>query len=183
LSIIFKSMILRSLTIEDETDAVRAHALLAPEEFPFLFDFEPGDDFVAYVARVDAFNAGGQFSKGGVPGAFLIAEVDGAIVGRLSVRFELNDYLRLYGGHVGYCVLPEFRRRGYASGMLGEGLELLRQRGTASVLVTCDEDNAGSRAVIERAGGHFDKRVDGDGSGPKRHYWFETPNLGATASS
>ncbi|HIG68977.1 MAG TPA: hypothetical protein EYQ46_03020 [Myxococcales bacterium] len=110
MSIIFKSMILRSLTIEDETDAVRAHALLAPEEFPFLFDFEPGDDFVAYVARVDAFNAGGQFSKGGVPGAFLIA-------------------------------------------------------------------------VIERAGGHFDKRVDGDGSGPKRHYWFETSNLGATASS
>ena len=176
-------MILRSLTIEDETDAVRAHALLAPEEFPFLFDFEPGEDLVAYVARVDAFNAGGQFSKGGVPGAFLIAEVDGAIVGRLSVRFELNDYLRLYGGHVGYCVLPEFRRRGYASGMLGEGLELLRQRGTVSVLVTCDEDNAGSRAVIERAGGHFDKRVDGDGSGPKRHYWFETSNLGATASS
>ena len=62
-------------------------------------------------------------------------------------------------------------------------LSAAQVRGTASVLVTCDEDNAGSRAVIERAGGHFDKRVDGDGSGPKRHYWFETSNLGATASS
>lgn len=165
-------MYLRDLEIEDETQVVRAHALLAVEDFPFLFDFSPGDDFAAYVARVDAFNAGGQFSEGGVTGLFHVAEHEGLIVGRLSVRFELNDYLREYGGHIGYCVLPEFRRRGFATQMLREGLELLHQAGTDDALVTCDEDNAGSRAVIERAGGVYERSVSGDGPVPKRHYWF-----------
>jgi predicted acetyltransferase len=95
---------LRELRVEDEASVIRAQELLALEDFPFLFDFHRGDDFAAYVRRLEAFNAGGRFSEGGVPGAFLIAEVEGAVVGRLSVRYELNDYLRRYGGHLGYCV-------------------------------------------------------------------------------
>ncbi len=165
-------MNLRDLEIEDEAAVVRAHELLALEDFPFLFGFNPGDDFVAYVKRVDAFNAGGKFSEGGVRGVFLVAEHEGSIVGRLSVRHELNDYLRQYGGHIGYCVLPEHRRRGYATQMLNEGLDLLKRMGTDEVLVTCDEDNLASRAVIERAGGDFVQSVGGEGSVPKRHYWF-----------
>ena len=63
-----------------------------------------GDDFPASLTRVEAFNAGGSFSEGGVPGVYLVAEEEGEIVGGLSVRYALNAYLRDSGGHVGSCV-------------------------------------------------------------------------------
>jgi predicted acetyltransferase len=44
--------------------------------------------------------------------------------------------------------------------------------GADPVLVTCDEDNRGSRAVIERVGGRFVRTVAGEGPVTKRHYEF-----------
>jgi predicted acetyltransferase len=167
-------MILRALRVEDEIEATRAHRLMEPEGFAFLFDFTPGDDFAAYVRRTEAFNAGGDWSEGGVPGRFLVAESEGRLVGRLSLRFELDEYLRRFGGHLGYCVLPAFRRRGFASHMLMEGLRLLRSVGVDTVLVTCDDTNEGSLRVVERAGGRLLGRFPGETghAPPKRHYVF-----------
>lgn len=167
-------MILRPLELGDESAANRAQKILALEDFPFLFDFRIGEAFDAYVARVDAFNAGGRFSEGGVPGVFLVADCDGEIVGRLSVRYELSDYLREFGGHIGYCVLPPHRRRGYAAQMLAAGLDLLWRRGLDEALVTCDDDNGGSIGVVEKAGGSHAKTIPGEQSGDvaKRHYIF-----------
>ena len=167
-------MILRPLALADEPAAIRAQEALAREDFPFLFGFGVGDPFPAYLARVEAFNAGGLFSERGVPGVFLVAEDQGEIVGRLSVRYALNAYLREFGGHVGYCVLPPYRRRGHAAEMLVAGLGLLWRRGLDEALVTCDEDNAGSIAVIEKVGGRHVKTGPGekDGDVGKLHYVF-----------
>lgn len=42
------------------------------------------------------------------------------------------------------------------------------------VLVTCDEDNLGSRSVIERCGAQLESVVDlHDGRGPQRRYWID----------
>lgn len=39
--------------------------------------------------------------------------------------------------------------------------------------MTCDEDNTGSAAVIERCGGEFESIIDaGAGEPRKRRYWF-----------
>ncbi len=147
-------MRLRSLELDDEASVNRAQEILAREDFPFLFDYALGDDFAAYVRRIDTFNRGNDpFTPGGVAGEFWIAEEEGQIIGRLSIRYELNEFLRRYGGHLGYCVLPAFRRRGFATEMLHEGLRRLDARGTDPILVTCDDDNTGSRTIIERAGG------------------------------
>nr|WP_277601937.1 GNAT family N-acetyltransferase [Brevibacterium linens] len=103
---------------------------------------------------------------------FLVAEVDGRPVGRTSIRYELNDFLFTLGGHVGYAVAPEFRRRGYARQILSLSIERLRSAGVESVLVTCDETNTASASVIEQCGGVLeDVRENGDGP-PKRRYWI-----------
>ena len=39
-------------------------------------------------------------------------------LGSIALRHELNDFLRAYGGHVGYGVRPSARGRGLASAYL-----------------------------------------------------------------
>jgi predicted acetyltransferase len=41
------------------------------------------------------------------------------------------------------------------------------------VLVTCDEDNVGSRIVIESCGGKLESVVDTGNGPPKRRYWID----------
>ncbi len=106
--------------------------------------------------------------EGQVPGELLWV-VDGdpdELVGFVSLRFELNDFLLREGGHVGYSVRPSRRRQGYAGRALALSLHRLRERGVGDVLVTCDDDNVGSARTIERAGGVLE-----DIRGDKRRYW------------
>jgi predicted acetyltransferase len=105
-----------------------------------------------------------------VPATFLVAVIGDQIVGRVSIRHELNDFLLNFGGHIGYGVRPAYRRRGYASEILRQALIITRAEGVDRVLVTCDEDNVASAKVIERHGGVLeDVRVDPDGSPKRRH--------------
>jgi len=72
-------------------------------------------------------------------------------------------------------VLPQFRRRGYATEILRQALVMARSLGIDRVLVTCDDDNVDSAKVIENCGGVLENVTAGrDGSVPKRRYWVET---------
>jgi predicted acetyltransferase len=96
--------------------------------------------------------------------------VDGEeYLGRISVRHELTQWLREYGGHIGYEVRPSARRRGHATRMLRDVLPHARALGIESALLTCDEDNVASARVIEAAGG-----VLADQRGVKLRYWVPT---------
>ena len=98
---------------------------------------------------------------------FWICDDDGRWVGFLALRRSLNDFLLEQGGHIGYSVRPSRRREGHARAALGLALREAAALGIDRVLVTCDEDNAGSRAVIEANGGvHEDSRAG------KRRYWL-----------
>ena len=109
-----------------------------------------------------------------VPATFLVADVDGVLVGRTSIRHELDEFLAREGGHIGYAVVAEHRRRGYATEILRQSLVLARAVGVDRVLVTCDDDNVGSATVIERCGGVFESLVDSsEGGPPKRRYWID----------
>lgn len=107
-----------------------------------------------------------------VPGAFLLATVAEEVVGRVSLRFELNDWLAIYGGHIGYCIRPGWRGQGYATEILRQALVVTRSEGVGAALLTCDPANAASAAVILHNGGvEAEPRTDAAGK-TKRRFWI-----------
>jgi predicted acetyltransferase len=161
---------LRAPLPDDECVARAAQAALQAEGFNFGF-LSPGERWPEYLARLERDRLGLDLPPGRVPATFLYADVDGQVVGRASVRHTLSDDLLRLGGHIGYAVLPQFRRRGYATEILRQSLVVARAAGVDRVLVTCDDDNLGSIAVIERCGGRRDPEWPGDEG--TRRYWID----------
>jgi predicted acetyltransferase len=163
---------LRPLTYPDEAEARAAQAELAADDFTFLLDWDPSRPWTDYLKLLQNRQRGIDLPADRVPASFLVADVDSTLVGRTSIRHELNEQLIEVGGHVGYGVRPAYRRRGFATEILRQSLIIARAVGVERVLVTCDEDNLASASVIERVGGHLeDIRPDPDGNRMRR-YWI-----------
>lgn len=169
-------VVLRPLNARDEPAALAAQRALQAEGFPFLLGWEPDNEsWPDYLRRRESQRLGRELAGGWVPSTFLVGTVNDTIVGRVSIRHELNDYLATYGGHIGYAVLPEFRRRGYATEILRQALSLAAELGLDPVLLTCDEDNIASVGVIERCGGVLESTIEQPDGGPRlRRYWIST---------
>jgi len=147
---------------------------MATEGFAFGLLLEPGRTWEDYLRILADHRAGVNLPDGWVPSTFLVADVDGQVVGRVSIRHQLNDFLRDEGGHIGYGVLPAYRRRGYATEILRQALVIARSVGVDRVLVTCDDDNIGSIRAIESRGGKLDSvRPAKPGSAAIRRYWID----------
>lgn len=96
-------------------------------------------------------------------------EADARMVGIINIRYELNDFLRNIGGHIGYSVHPDEWGRGYATQMLKLALQHCAARGLPEVLITCAADNGASRAVIVKNGGVRIDTIDADGRQVERY--------------
>lgn len=166
------SLRLRPPRPDDESVVRAAHAEMLADDFQFAFGLEPDTPFEQWIVRLDAHRCGRDLGDW-VPGTFLLADVDGAVVGRVSVRHKLNEWLASEGGHIGYGVLRKHRRRGYATEILRQSLVVARAVGVDRVLVTCDDRNVGSAAVIEANGGVRDAERPLAGEAPMRRYWIE----------
>ncbi|MEP9363428.1 GNAT family N-acetyltransferase [Nocardioides sp. CN2-186] len=105
---------------------------------------------------------------------FWIVDDEDEYVGSLALRHSLTPWLLEEGGHIGYAVRPSRRREGHASRALALSLEHAADLGIDRALVTCDEDNEGSRATIERCGGEYEDSRNG-----KRRYWISTSRSSA----
>jgi predicted acetyltransferase len=159
----------------DEAAVRAANLVMAADDFDFALGLDPTTEWGTYLrARADE-HAGRDLPPGRVRSSFLLATVDGQVCGRSSIRFELNDHLRADGGHIGYCVLPSFRRRGVATEILRQSLIIARAHGVRRALLTCDDDNIGSATVIETCGGRRDPDWPRATSGgrSRRRYWIE----------
>jgi len=164
---------LRPLRPDDEAAVRHAQDVMRADGFEFALWLDAFDSWSDYLAELERRQRVVEVSEDIVPSVFLVAEVAGDIVGRSSIRFGLNSFLLREGGHIGYGVLPEFRRHGYATTILEQSLVIARAHGVDRALVTCDVDNAASAAVIERCGGVLEDIHSESSDGiPKRRYWI-----------
>ena len=132
-----------------------------------LTDLATFAEFCAFTRSLD--DPATPRPAGWVTGTYLWIVDDDEVVGRISLRHTLTPWLLEVGGHIGYAVRPSARRRGHASAALGLMLGVASERGMDPVLVTCDDDNTGSRRVIEANGGVLE-----DVRNRKMRFWVPT---------
>ena len=112
--------------------------------------------------------------KGLVPSSTYLGvrEKDNYIVGMIDIRHYLNDFLKQFGGNIGYSVRKSERNKGYAKQMLKLALEKCKDLKMKKVLITCDKDNIASEKVILSAGAKFEDIRSADGENKKR-FWID----------
>jgi predicted acetyltransferase len=154
-----------------------------PETNSYLYD---GDEatladpqaFADYLQYLTAFEREETPRPDGFVPTTTLWWVDGEeFLGRVGIRHRLTDHLLAVGGHIGYWIRPSARRQGHATAAFSAALRVAYGLGIDPALLTCDEDNIGSRRVIEGAGGRFESRI-----GLKRRYWVPTRDPDAAHS-
>ena len=169
---------LRVPTLDEEPEFLGAHRATSPGYPSFLHFYEDGMPLRRYLDILEDVRHGRSLATDDlVPETFLFAFVAGRIVGRGAIRHTLTPSLERVGGHIGYVVVPECRRRGYATQILRLSLGIARDTiGLRRVLVTCDETNVGSIKTIENNGGILENVIgEPEVAAPKRRYWIDLP--------
>jgi predicted acetyltransferase len=129
--------------------------------------------FAEWVARLQSEGDESEPPPAGLVHAayWWIVDQNDTVLGAVSLRYTLNDFLLQVAGHIGYSVRPSARGRGVAGWALGEVLGVARRRRLDAVLITCDEGNDASARVIETHGAVLED-VRHTRGGPKRRYWI-----------
>ena len=84
---------------------------------------------------------------------FLVRKSDNRIVGMINIRLALNERLKKYGGHIGYCIRPTERGKGYNKINLYLGLKICKEHGIKEVFMDADKENPASWKTMESLGG------------------------------
>jgi predicted acetyltransferase len=98
-----------------------------------------------------------MLSSASITTASIIAVCNGKIVGLIDIRHTLNQFLREYGGNIGYSVRPSERNKGYATEILKQGLEYCKTIHLKKVMLACNKDNKASSRTIEKCGGVLER--------------------------
>ncbi len=138
-----------------------------------LEDCDTYEEWIDFDSRLSK-----KYGKTYVPSSEYLAVRlnDNKLVGMIDIRHSLSDFLYNYGGNIGYSVLPEERRKGYAKEMLKLAIEKCKEMNIKRVLVTCYKENIASAKTIQANGGVLENeiidRVHLSGSGIIQRYWI-----------
>lgn len=104
----------------------------------------------------------------------LIRESDNKIVGTINIRWNLNEKMLQFGGHIGYGIRPTERRKGYNKINLYLGILEARRLGLEKVMLDCDVNNLGSDRTLKALGGKLERtEVDPSDGVLTNVYWFD----------
>lgn len=123
-----------------------------PPAKPFEFlDVAPPQDGDLRLVLAELMPA--ESSPWGVPAySFRMENPGGEHLGRIRLRVGWNEDVIRYAGQVGYAVAPAHRGHRYAERACRLILPVAKRHGMASLWITCQRDNAGSRRTLERLG-------------------------------
>lgn len=132
------------------------------------------DNLEEIIHKAKLHSRGKELPDGWVP-YDIFWLVDGEeIIGITSVRHELNDFLKKFGGHIGYEIVPSKRELGHGNRILRLSLEKLKSIGVNKVLVTSFDKNIASWKIIEKKGGKLENKIQGENEKDiTRRYWVE----------
>ena len=145
----------------------------------YTFVWQEGMSFKTLLEIMNNQAMGLNLDPGRVPATMLYAFLDGKIVGRSSIRHELNDFLIKFGGHVGFAVATNFRNRGIATEIMRQSINYCREvLKLKKILVTCDDDNLGSIKTIEKNNGILENKISEKDNGVlTRRYWIDLETI------
>lgn len=153
----------------------------------FVDDFECNDpenadyyqgakiNYRSYVRSILDEEQGINLQPGYVPCSHRwLIDANNNVVGAIRIRHHINNpFLAEEAGHIGYDVAPSHRNQGAGTAMLKYALAEAKVLGLDKVLLVADEDNVGSRKVIENNGGQLECTVMSKHYGvPIARYWF-----------
>ena len=147
----YKESYIASLLEEDE------------KNFPRDVVQQVSDNFSAFIKRQSTIQTGEFKALDGNSYAidpqynYWLINEDG-FVGDICLRTKLNPFMEVFGGHVGYRIRPSLRRKGFGSRMLALLLKIAKDtHGMDRVMIICSPKNIGSKGMIEKNNGHFEK--------------------------
>ena len=152
----------------DEPILVRPDKLHIPaiaafrKEFADSLDWLHGARELRYIADPSEWLDYSARLEDGLDGAppytqfVFVRPSSGKILGMLGVQHAPDGPVESWGGHVGYCVCPSERRKGFAEAMLRLALPYCRFIGLKRVLLTAGDENVGSVRTILKNGGVFE---------------------------
>ncbi|MDQ3396750.1 MAG: GNAT family N-acetyltransferase [Deinococcota bacterium] len=80
--------------------------------------------------------------------------------GSIELRVGNTEHIVMYGGHIGYGVLPDYRGYRYAARACKLLLPLAKSHNLSPLWITCNPDNVASRKTCELAGADLVEIVD-----------------------
>jgi len=171
-----KTITLKELGDQDEQSFLNWVEQWKAEDLGWAtFTWEPGMSHTEHLQKLEDKKDISKIPSNRVPDTMLYAFLGNEIVGRLSIRHELNSHLLERGGHLGYAVSPKHRKNGFATEIVRQGLVACRKLGLDKVLITCGDTNVASWKIIEKFGGSMENRIfDTEDNELVRRYWLST---------
>lgn len=94
-----------------------------------------------------------------VTDTFFAIDENDEIVGIIDFRHTLNDFLKDFGNS-GYSVRPSRRRKGYATEMLKQVIEVAKESGLNEIHLSVERTNEPSIKTIKKNGGVYERSFE-----------------------